>query len=446
MDIREIIDNINKKKQKLNEELYKQALELEPFINYENDNPKIAINNVINLNEFKNIIKTYSNYKEIASEHKKLLFLGVLCIFVLFFISALVSGSLSVLEFLGINSITKILGNLMIAFMIIVGFVIYVIMFVFIIRCVQIAIQRSKGTFKEKSLKKNKDFGFCKLREVFMKGIIPNEYNIIAVSNEYAYLAKQEDKIEEDCRLLRGFSTLTINSLIKYNGGKDRGYYGEIELKKRKRSKNRTYYVTVFKGFIVCKKFNQKRDYFQEEEGFIIKQGNNERSEILFNTDELNSKLMIQTKNKSDDLTLKIQQFLSPETEEIIYGLYKEYKDIRLMISNEGIIMMIETNNYNIFGDHRIDKVDCKYETLYHEYEKVYCLEALYKRLLRNMTGEVDEHFEKEMRKWLNQKLTGEINQNKDWDKWIDEIWEVNNDNNYFNFNNLFNHKNNKNI
>ena len=383
----------------VNEKLKIEITNLGNKLSFIDKNPKDTLEEVLKIEEFKNIVKTLSEikrpgFKDIIKITLPFSIIITLVYSVFRFIKTFIEYHNAMI---GLNSSLS-------------GIIIFIIMFV-LSNLILLLVSNFLTIMTDTE----------ELYPIFMKGIFPKDYklnNKIKSKNEYT------NEIVSDSKCFYKYDRMFIDSLLSFENDKNIGYISDIDLEKRHKDKDgKVSYTTVFKGFLGAIKFKEKKNYFEESGGFII---TNKRIELFsdrindfFNSDELNKKLNIYSlnENKTD---FKIKQFLTPETEELIKALLDQFNRIGIKISNDGILLLLNHEQKSLLGDNSFNIDDFQYKNLYTEYKKAYCLQIIFNRLKRNMTGEIDLEKEKEMNHWIYD-INKDIS-NNEWDNWIKNI------------------------
>lgn len=397
MNISDTINNINSENEKINQDLPKDFMSFKNKIHYFNLNPKETLDEIIKIEEFKNIILRLSKIKKFS------LLSAAKCVLP-------ISGVITILYTIisGFN-LYMAYHNLLYALTIIMSAPQFFLMTTLFIAVIYFVL------FKPKEKEITNVFNFY---PIFMKPMFPDTYEI-----ENNILNKSSFKIEKDLYDFYSFDLINVETLLTFHNITNNGYISSITLQNSYKVDNETKYKTVFKGFVCKIKFKKVQDYFDESGGFVII---NKQKEIFskqikdyFNSDYLNEKLSIYFINDVED-DFKVKQFLTPETEELLKSIYNQFGQIGIKITNEEIILLLSHDQYGFIGDKYFDLNDFKYKNLYVEYEKIYILQILYKRLKRNMNSEIDLMKENQMNNWIyneNKNIS-----NPEWDSWIKSL------------------------
>ena len=391
-----LFDNYKQHNKAIDNKIKEEIERLREKVHYFNKDPKDSLDEVIQIQELKEIIKDFTQIK--YPKFKELLKISFPYSLIVAFVFTIITSAINFINHPGIKS-----------FMIAVNTFILTEIFSFIICAFLVFAITSKVGYMENAKE---------IYPVFMKGIFPDDYYLANVkeNKEFHFI------ISRDSNSFYKFDNLYTKSLLTFKNKQNQGYLSEITLEnKHKDKKGNVTYTTVFSGFLGSIKFNQEQPYFGQSGGFVIANKglfDFRGMKNYFNILKLNERLVIIPLNNSDDF--KIKQFLTPETEELIYSLLNQFKTIGIKLTNTEITLLLDHKQDSFLGDNNFTLNDFLYKNLYVEYEKFYCLEILYNRLKRNMTGEINLEKEKEMNHWIYE-IKDNV-ENKEWDNWIKSL------------------------
>lgn len=391
-----LFDNYKQHNKAIDNKIKEEIERLREKVHYFNKDPKDSLDEVIQIQELKEIIKDFTQIK--YPKFKELLKISFPYSLIVTFVFTIITSAINFINHPGMKS-----------FIIAVNTFILTEIFSFVI-CAFLALAiTSKIGYMENAKE---------IYPVFMKGIFPDDYCLanIKENKEFHFI------ISKDSSSFYKFDNLYTKSLLTFKNKQNQGYLSEIALEnKHKDKKGNVTYTTVFSGFLGSIKFNQEQPYFGQSGGFIIANKglfDFRGMKNYFNILKLNERLVIIPLNNSDDF--KIKQFLTPETEELIYSLLNQFKTIGIKLTNTEITLLLDHKQDSFLGDNNFTLNDFLYKNLYVEYEKFYCLKILYNRLKRNMTGEINLEKEKEMNHWIYE-IKDNV-ENKEWDNWIKSL------------------------
>lgn len=383
---------IKKYNNQIEKMLEEQFSNIDQYDIFQNESPKHALDNVVESNLVRKILKFFFLRKYPTLKTFVLNF----CLFMCF----------------GLSIILLFLAILYFRFQVYPS--IYLLLFL-MLGNVLISIAITIAQFHNFNKAQNKNINLL-LYETFLREMIPEEYEIlINKSNKSIQLLQLKD----DLKHVFENPFVSIKSMFEYVGNEEKNYLAYVSVYNKISYKN--YEPEIWS--IGCREYYKPKFNFTHAQGYLITA--KKKNITAKQSDEFFLIKPIQMKKGVSKKTIcsEIKKFMSEELKEILYILLLKYRDIKLILFTNKILIMIPANKVTQFSASQLDKKALMYSNMYFEYERIYLLELFAYEVHKSLTGKINYEEEHKFKDWKKAYQSGEPFVNQNWDQYILSIF-----------------------